>query len=136
MTTLYRYKSNRKGEFKTQYRSGFEERIAQDLQSREVPMKYETLTIEYEVPVTIHKYTPDFLLENDIIIEAKGRLPLEDRKKLLFVKRFNPTLDIRILFQNARVKLYKGSRTTYGDWATKNGFKWAEGMVPQEWIDE
>jgi hypothetical protein len=30
-------------------------------------------------------------------------------------------------------KIYKGSKTTYADWATKNKFEWAEGSIPEEW---
>ena len=33
-------------------------------------------------------------------------------------------------------KIYKGSKTTYGAWADRHGFKWAEGSIPEEWYNE
>jgi hypothetical protein len=60
----------------------------------------------------------------------------EDRKKHLLVKEQNPNLDIRFLFQNSKNKINKGSKTTYADWAIKNGFKFADKIVPDEWINE
>lgn len=52
------------------------------------------------------------------------------------VKASNPELDIRFVFQNANNKLSKNSKTTYGEWATKKGFKWCHKEVPKEWIEE
>ena len=42
--------------------------------------------IQYEKPATKHKYTPDFVLPNGIIIEAKGIFEREDRQKHLLIK--------------------------------------------------
>lgn len=83
-----------------------------------------------------HKYIPDFILPNGIIIEAKGYFPSEDRTKMRAVKKTNPGLDIRIVFQNAKARLNKDSKTTYADWADKNGFVWSDRVVPVEWIYE
>ena len=33
-------------------------------------------------------------------------------------------------------KLYKGSKTTYSGWCERYGFKWCQGFLPQEWLDE
>lgn len=53
------------------------------------------------------------------------------------VKAQNPGIDIRLVFQNARNRLNKKSKTTYGDWATKNGFQFSDGgRIPADWIKE
>lgn len=83
-----------------------------------------------------HTYTPDFILPNETIIEVKGYFPPEDRSKMLHVKESNPNLDIRFIFSSPRKTLTKTSKTTYGEWATKNGFKWAEKKIPVEWLYE
>ncbi len=118
---------------KPKYKGGFEPLIAADLEAKGVPVVYETKRFYYSVP---HTYTPDFELPNGILIEAKGWLRPEDRAKMRLIKKHYPRWDIRFVFQNASAKIAKKSKTTYGEWAIKYGFKWAEGFVPQEWIDE
>ena len=81
-------------------------------------------------------YTPDVVLDNGIIIETKGRFIHSDRTKHLMVKAQHPEHDIRFVFSNPAAKLYKGSKTTYGDWCTKNGFKLAKEIIPVEWTKE
>ncbi len=90
----------------------------------------------YEEPATKHRYTPDFVLPNGIIIEAKGVLDAETREKHINIKRSNPDLDIRFVFQNPKNKIYKGSKTTYADWAEKNGFKCSTRQIPEAWFRE
>lgn len=92
--------------------------------------------INYEKPATQHKYTPDFVLPNGIIIEAKGIFEREDRQKHLLIKMQYPDLDIRFVFQNPKMTLYKGSKTTYADWAEKNGFKYSTRQIPDAWFRE
>lgn len=55
---------------------------------------------------------------------------------MLDVKRQHPEYDFRFVFNNSRAKISKVSNTTYGRWCEKNGFKYADKLVPQEWIDE
>lgn len=55
---------------------------------------------------------------------------------MLAVRDSNPDLAIYLLFGKAQNRLNKKSKTTYAKWAQDNGFKWAEGSIPQEWIDE
>ena len=61
------------------YRSGLEERIAQELLEKGVEFEYESLSISYLRPAKKAKYTPDFVLPNGIIIETKGRFLTADR---------------------------------------------------------
>jgi hypothetical protein len=69
-------------------------------------------------------------------VETKGRFLLADRQKHILVKRHNPTLDIRFVFSNSKARISKAIRTTYADWCNKNGFKFADKEIPQEWMDE
>jgi hypothetical protein len=117
------------------YRSGLEDRIAEQLKSLSVPVEYETFKISYEVN-EVRKYTPDFRLPNGIIIESKGRFVTADRKKHLLIKKQHPDLDIRFVFSNSKSKIAKGSSTSYADWCEKNGFLYADKLIPKEWLDE
>ena len=118
------------------YKSGLEEDTAADLKRRGLDCPYEPYKLEYFIPESKHYYTPDFELPNGIIIETKGRLVIDDRKKHILIKTQRPDKDIRFVFEYAKGKINKGSKTTYAMWAEKNGFKWAEKTIPQEWIDE
>ena len=117
------------------YRSGLEDRISEQLKSLSVPFKYEEFKIKYEVHET-RTYTPDFELPNGIIVESKGRFVAADRKKHLLVKKQHPELDIRFVFSNSKAKITKGSKTSYGDWCDKNGYIYADKLIPEEWIKE
>ncbi len=75
-------------------------------------------------------------MENGIIIEGKGIFEVEDRQKHLLIKQQYPHLDIRFVFSNPTHKLYKGSKTTYGDWCDKYGFKYASKLIPASWFKE
>lgn len=77
-------------------------------------------------------YTPDFVLANGVIVEAKGRLTVHDRKKHMQIKAQHPELDIRFVFQYNN-PITKGSKTRYTDWADKHGFIWAMKTIPKEW---
>lgn len=116
------------------YRSGLEKRIGDALKKLGIKFKYETLKISYIKPSTPHKYTPDFILPNKIIVEAKGIFSSADRKKHLLVKEQHPDLDIRFVFSNSRSKLYKGSKSTYADWCIRHGFLFADKEIPIEWL--
>jgi len=118
------------------YKSGFEFKTAQLLKEKKIPFEYETSKIRYIVPSVEREYTPDFFLENGIIIETKGRFTLEDRKKHILVRRQHPELDIRLVLQNSNAKIRKGSKTTYAKWATKNGILWANKEIPDSWMRE
>lgn len=117
------------------YRSGLEEDTAAFLDKQKVKYTYEKKKIKW-VDLKYRTYTPDFVLENGIIIETKGRFLTDDRRKHKEIKKQYPHLDIRFVFTNCRAKLYKGSKTTYEDWCIKNGFKYSNKTIPQEWLEE
>lgn len=118
------------------FRSGLEEKIAQELLDAGVGFTYEDQVIHYEKPAKIARYTPDFVLENGIIIETKGRFLTADRQKHLLVAKQKPDLDIRFVFSNSRQRISKKSKTTYAAWCEKHGFKFADEHIPTEWIKE
>lgn len=121
---------------KNGYRSGLEEKVSQQLEDLGVDYEYEKLKITYEVHEN-RTYTPDFkILANGIIVETKGRFVTADRKKHLLIKKQHPEIDIRFVFSNSNAKLQKKSPTSYADWCDKNGFLYADKLIPQEWLDE
>ena len=118
---------------KAGFRSNIELAIARALNSHGVTYEYETKKLTY-VPKP-RTYTPDFYLpDQGIYVEVKGYFDKGDRVKMQLIKEQFPDYDIRIVFQNARNKIYKGSKTTYAAWAERHGFQWAEGSVPEEWL--
>ena len=118
------------------FRSGLEARIAGELEDLDVLYSFEEMKIKYTKPERLATYTPDFVLPNGIIVEAKGRFVTEDRQKHLLIRAQFPKLDIRFVFSNANNRIGKKSKTTYRDWCEKKGFLWAEESIPQQWIDE
>jgi len=88
------------------------------------------------VDLKVRTYTPDFVLGNGIIIETKGRFVANDRRKHREIQKQHPDLDIRFVFQNSRAKLYKGAKSSYGDWCKKYGFKYADKSIPDDWLKE
>ena len=117
------------------YRSGLEHEAATFLETRQKIVSYEKLKIEWE-DLKYRTYTPDFELDNGIIIETKGLFSSGDRRKHVEIQKQHPKLDIRFVFSNANSKLYKGAKSRYCDWCEKNGFKWAHRVIPEGWLLE
>ena len=118
------------------FKSGLEENISQQIEGKGIKVEYETEQVSYIIPASEHNYHPDFKLPNGIRVETKGRFVLADRKKHLLVKEQNPNLDIRFVFSNSKNKINKKSKTTYGDWCDKHGFKYADKEIPDSWFSE
>lgn len=115
------------------FRSGFEKTIALQLEEAGVKFDYEKEVITYVDPAVLRKYLPDFILDNGIIVEVKGRWTLDDRKKMVLVMEQNPSLDIRILFMRDQ-PINKGAKVKYSEWCEKRGIKYAVGSIPKEWL--
>tara|TARA_R100000152_G_C6690390_1_gene122146 strand:- start:46 stop:390 length:345 start_codon:yes stop_codon:yes gene_type:complete len=112
-------------------RSGLEKQVADLLKQLKVEYEYES---EYFPYVIEHKYIPDFRV-GDVYLETKGYFKPSDRRKMLAVKRCNPDLDIRLVFQAPHNKISKRSKTTYSMWAEKHGFPWcAYYAIPISWL--
>lgn len=108
-------------------RNKFELKTYNFLKKKKVKFKYEGERIPY---ILYCDYINDFPIETPlgkIYIETKGYLRPEDKRKLVAVKKQHPEKDIRILFYRRNLKYIK--------WADRNGFKWAIGVIPQEWIN-
>jgi G:T-mismatch repair DNA endonuclease (very short patch repair protein) len=94
------------------FRSGLEEVIAESLTKNSVDYTYEETKLSYVKPQKTHTYTPDFYLpKQKIFIETKG------------------------MFSNARARISKKSKTTYGMWCEKYGFLYAHKDIPKDWLD-
>lgn len=117
------------------YRSGLEKKLADELKTLKVKFSYESLKIEWE-DLAYRTYTPDFILDNGIIIESKGMFTAADRRKHLAIQRQHPKLDIRFIFENSRRKLRKGAKSTYAEWCIKYNFRYGTRVVPEEWLKE
>lgn len=118
------------------FRSGLEEQIARQLTAAGLQVAYEELKLVYVKPEKTSKYTPDFELPNGIIVETKGRFLTEDRQKHLLIKAQHPDRDIRFVFSNSKARISKASPTTYAMWCLKHGFKFADKLIPEEWLHE
>jgi hypothetical protein len=118
------------------FKSGLEESISNQIDSKGIKVEYETEKVSYSIPASQHTYHPDFLLPNGIFVETKGRFVIADRKKHILIKAQHPELEIRFVFTNSRNKINKSSKTTYADWCEKNGFKYADKHIPEEWFSE
>jgi len=118
------------------FNSGLEGNIAHQLEQAGVAYEYETIVIRYVRPASHRRYTPDFILPNGIIVETKGRFITDDRQKMKWIREQFPDLDIRLVFSNSRSRINKTSETTYGMWAEKHGFPYADKQIPKEWLHE
>lgn len=110
-------------------RNPFERELFQSLKRSKIKFGYEVDKIPYVIEGS---YIPDFTVTtkcgNVIYIEAKGHFRREDKRKLCWVKRCHPDLDIRIVFQQ--------KRKTNERWAVKNKFPYAIRNIPKEWLDD
>ena len=115
------------------YKSKFEEKVRKLLPDSVI---YEPDRLKFTQPEIKRTYIPDWKVKDKVYIETKGKLTSEDRKKMLWVKEQYPNYTFYIFFQNARVKIRKGSKTSYGDWATKVGFEWSDlrDGLPNDWL--
>ena len=117
------------------FRSGLEEKVAEQLRANGIDPKFETIKLPYRVEKNC-TYTPDFPVGKTIIIETKGRFQTSDRMKMLMVQKQHPEYEFRFVFTNSKSRISKASPTTYARWCEKNGFKYADKLIPQEWINE
>lgn len=118
------------------FRSGLEEDLGKGIKEAGHTVRFELVKLKYVIPEKVHTYTPDFELDNGIIIEGKGIFDSTDRAKHLLIKMQYPELDIRFVFSRLKAPITKGSKTTMQDWCLKNGYKCAQKAIPSEWFTE
>lgn len=117
------------------FKSKLEEKVWAVLKTEFPSTKYEPEKFKYKQPEIERTYIPDFKTgRRKLYLEAKGKLDLDTRKKMLWFKESNPDIKIVFLFQNADNKLSKRSKTTYGEWATANGFEWLD--FRKDWLND
>lgn len=133
------------------YRSAYEARFAQWLESQKIKYEYEKHEVTYlqKVPrcvcqdcqstdvKKVRTYLPDFYLPDyNMYIETKGRFTSEDRSKMKAVCESNKDLDIRMLFM-ADNWISTKKKSKYTDWCTSKGILSAVGVkLPKEWLSE
>lgn len=81
--------------------------------------------------VCVRSYTPDFFLNNGVIIEAKGRFTVKDRKISLAMKKQGIHVVMLFQFDN---KLSRKSKTRYSEWCTQHGIDYAIRELKEEWL--
>ena len=114
------------------FRSKLEEKVATLLKELGVSFEYESTQVPYVIQ---HHYTPDFLLPNHVYLETKGYWDAADRRKVLAVKRDNPDIDLRMVFQSPYNTISKKSKTTYAKWCDKHDIPWtAYHEIPLDWL--
>ena len=114
------------------FRSGLEEKVADLLTGLGVSYEYESTKIPYTIQ---HNYHPDFILPNNVYLETKGHWDATDRRKVLAVKRDNPDIDLRMVFQAPYNKINKKSKTTYAMWCEKHSIPWTSyHNIPLDWL--
>jgi Phage endonuclease I len=59
------------------------------------------------VPAKVGRYSPDFVLWNGIVIEAKGYWRKEDQEKVRLVREQYPGLELRVVFEDASRRISK-----------------------------
>ena len=89
------------------FRSSLEERVSDLLLELGVSYEYESTKVPYQIQ---HNYTPDFVLPNGVFLETKGYWDDADRRKMRAVKKCNPELDIRMVFQDPYLKIQRDQR--------------------------
>lgn len=131
-------------------RSKFEDKVAKELEKHGIKFEYESIQLQYQEPLRKNLaecgdcgstnllrtgwYTPDFILSNGIIIEAKGRFTAADRRKMLAVKAAHPDERIVMLFMRDQ-PIAKGSKTFYSDWCHRHDIEFAIGQPHKEWYN-
>ncbi len=134
------------------FRSGLEVEVAYQLIDWGGKWDYEAVKLPYLHPMagtcnscganTVSKsrfYLPDFRVflssKCYFYIEVKGRLTSTDRTKMAHVKKNYPQEDIRFFFDQDRIIPKVKRRNTYGQWCEYQGFPWATGELPADWLE-
>ena len=116
----------------SKYRSGLEKQVAKLLQGLGISFEYESIKVPYTIQ---HNYTPDFILPNYVHLETKGYWDPADRRKILAVKKDNPELDLRMVFQSPYNTISKKSKTTYAKWCERHDIPWTSyHNIPIDWL--
>lgn len=122
---------------KSKYKSKLEDKMAFLLKGLRAEFVYEdkSKVLKYQIPASDHKYYPDWCV-GDMILETKGLWDQQDREKIVHVLAQNPGIDLRMVFENPNLPIYKGSKTTYAGWCDKKGIKWGTMADVPKWLSK
>jgi hypothetical protein len=116
------------------FKSKLEEQVWKILKSNFPSVKYEPDKFKYIQPEKERTYIPDFKTgKKNIYLEAKGKLDLDTRQKMVWFRDTNPHITIIFLFMNPDNKITKRSKTTYAKWAEDNNFLWLD--YRKDWLN-
>ena len=148
MARYMRFKKGpRKVKKKPQYQgrtfaSAAEIKCAKDMEERGIPWEYEPEKWLWNPPPK--KYNVDFKVTRDdgsvLYIEYKGYFRTEDKVKMIAIKKQHPERDVRMIFTHPEkpvegaTKRKDGTKLSNAEWATKNGYLYAEKVIPDEWL--
>jgi len=114
------------------FRSGFEGQVAKHLTASGNQWSYESQSFDLLIP---RSYTPDFFLDNGVVLEVKGYFDAEDRRLIKLFREQHPDVDLRMVLQKPQQKLTKTGRMTYATWCDKYNVPWCEGsLIPKDWL--
>lgn len=103
------------------YRSVSEKKFALSLTSKDISFTYEPK--DGKIAYTMNKlYIPDFILKNGIILEFKGYMDADDRRKHIAIIDQHPEIDIRFVLEDSKTST--GLKKRLGEWLTWKGIKW------------
>jgi len=114
------------------FRSGFEGQVAKQLTANGNQWTYESQSFDLLIP---RSYTPDFFLDNGVVLEVKGYFDAEDRRLIKLFREQHPDVDLRMVLQKPHQKLTKTGRMTYAGWCERYSVPWCEGsLIPKSWL--
>jgi hypothetical protein len=121
-------------------KSGFEETLVQQLDESGTTYTYEAQALRFVPPVKARRKTFDFWITTRsgklIVVEAKGWWAPKARLAEIECIKQHPEYDIRYVFMRSTTKINKTSRTSYGDVCVKNNIMFADGRIPDDWLNE
>jgi hypothetical protein len=124
------------------FRSELEGRVHDELVSLNYKFDYENQYLEYQI--NPQKYYPDFEINRPdyllmrTYLEVKGNhryggLDLSTRRKMIAVKKNNPFARIIFIFEKPGCICQGTKKTTFEDFAEKNGFEYYySGKIPKD----
>jgi len=101
------------------------------LEEHKIPFGYESQRWVYQYPPQKHK--PDYSVP-DFVIECKGKMTREIRKKILAIINSNPDKKLVLVFEKPENKIEAGSKTTYGLWAKKHNIPYSAVVPDPKWF--
>lgn len=117
-------------------RSIGEVRCAADMDAKGIKYAYEHEKLNYTIEAT---YTPDFTIldSEDMLLEYKGKMTAETRKKIRAIIRCNPERKFALVFERSKNKLSsRPNSLRYWEWANRYDIPWSERLVDPAWFTE